>query len=43
MHLKIKDSTILRILTKWVEELWKKFTTPNYYSHKMEEVQLQNP
>lgn len=30
-HLNIKSPAILRILTKWCEELWEKFATKNYF------------
>ena len=30
-YLKIKSPAILRILTKWCNELWSKFTKKNYF------------
>jgi hypothetical protein len=34
MNIKIRSPTILRILTKWCEELWEKFASPNYFSDR---------
>lgn len=30
-HLEVRSPQVLRILTKWCEELWSKFTVLNYY------------
>jgi hypothetical protein len=32
----------LRLLTKWCEELERKFTTPNYFAHYIETLKLEN-
>lgn len=37
----IKDPAILRILTKWSEELWRKFSKKNYFLDRSENVQTQ--
>lgn len=41
-QLKIKDPTILRLLTKWCEELWKKFEKKNYFLDRTENIKVQN-
>ena len=33
----------MRILTKWCEELWQKFSTENYFTNRTEAIQLQDP
>ena len=35
-HLVIKSPEILRIMTKWCEELWDKFENENYYIDRSE-------
>ena len=35
-HLTIKYPEILRIMTKWCEELWNKFEDENYYIDRSE-------
>ena len=42
-NLIIKSPAILRILTKWCEELWNKFETEKYFTNRAEPIQLQNP
>ena len=37
----IKNQTILRILTKWCDQLWQKFEEPNYYSNRSENIKVQ--
>lgn len=34
----IKHPSILRIVTKWCEELWLKFSETNYYTNRLESV-----
>lgn len=38
-HLVVKHSSILRILTKWCEELESKFTNANYMKENLENIQ----
>lgn len=40
-HLVIKHPAILRILTKWCEELWDKFKTKNYFLDREENLRVQ--
>ncbi len=40
-HLIIKSPSILRILTKWCEELWDKFKTKNYFIDREENLRVQ--
>jgi hypothetical protein len=40
-HLNIKNSAILRILTKWCEELLSKFTKKNYFLDREENIRVQ--
>ena len=37
----VKSPKILRMLTKWCEELWKKFSEVNYYSNRSELIKVQ--
>lgn len=37
----IKSPAILRILTKWCEELWNKFKKKNYFLDREENVRVQ--
>ena len=40
-HLTIKSPAILRILTKWTDELWDKFKKKNYFLNRSENLQVQ--
>jgi hypothetical protein len=37
----IKSPAVLRILTKWCEELMRPFENDNYYSDRSESIRLQ--
>lgn len=37
----IKSPAILRILTKWADELWDKFSKKNYFLDRQENVRVQ--
>jgi hypothetical protein len=41
MNLSIKHPTIFRILTKWCEELRRKFTTPGYFASYSDNIKVQ--
>ncbi len=41
MNLVIKSPSVLRILTKWTEELRAKFTTPSYYANLSDGIKSQ--
>ena len=40
-HLTIKSPSILRILTKWCEELWSKFEKKNFFLDRGENLRVQ--
>jgi hypothetical protein len=40
--LKIESPQVLRVLTKWCDELETKFTTANYFEHYIETLKLEN-
>lgn len=40
-NMKIRSPSILRMLTKWCEELRSKFTTPNFYSQHCDNIKVQ--
>ena len=39
-YLSIKTPAILRILTKWCDELWSKFSNENYFSERTDGLLL---
>ena len=39
-YLSIKSPAILRILTKWCDELWAKFENENYFNQRTEGLPL---